>query len=204
MDYEIPVAVDDMVVSKQFAALYKNVPDHIAEMSEEELLEKCNPTRVDWQLRMRFWQQVYKVQNPKIDYNKIYNTHIYDSICSQQVFYKKMSTPIKFAFIIRPVEKFHDEVDTMLLVTRAKMWELITNLKVYDKESGKVKMREAELLLKVHDRLVDRKMGAVRQQIDMKKIQMNVSTQLPSDRDIDSSIRELEGKVDFGERQLTE
>ena len=204
MEYEVPMSVDEICVSKHFCALYKNIPDRIAEMSEEELIEKANPTRIDWQLRMRFWQLMYRVQNHESDYSKIYNTHIYDAICSQNVFYKKISTPHKFAFIVRPVEKFTDELDTMLMVTRAKLWELITRLKVYNKEKDRIDKGNAEMLLKIHDRLVDRKMGAVRQKIEMKKIQLNMSTQLPSDRDIDSSIEELEGKVDFGDKQLSD
>ena len=178
---------------------YREIPGTERLLSEHEIVACIKPTRVEWKLRIRLWDLVHKALDQTNDYDKIYTVDIVEGICGTELFYRKLSSKQYFAsFLFSPIEKFTDEVDTMLSITRDKMWELINKLQPVKKD-GTVDKTQAGMLIKIHQQLVDRKMGAVRQLVEMKKIQLNVNTDLPLDdiEVLDDKIRELRPKVDI-------
>jgi hypothetical protein len=181
------------------------------DLSEHEIVACLKPSKVDWKLRIRLWDLVHKALDPSNEYNQIYTVDIVEGICTSNVLYRQLKHKRYFAsFLLSPIEKFTDEVNTMLSITRDKMWQLINNLKPGTKDCT-VDRTHANLLIKVHKELVDRKMGATKQLIEMRKIQLNLNTDMPIDdiEAIDNKIREMRPQVELieaehGSSQITE
>ena len=186
--------------------LYKDLTGAFVAMSELDLVERVKPSKTDWRLRIRLWDLINKARDKKNDYNLIYNVDIYEEICGSSAFQSKMRTQAFTAFLFRPIEKFTDELEIMLTVTRHKMWDLMNHIKPVT-EKGDVDYRAAKMLMSIHDKLVDRKLGAVRQLIEMKKIQLNVNAgaSLSEDlEDMDSEIMDIRTKtIDKGSGSKT-
>lgn len=184
---------------------YEKIPWEEKKHDENEIVALLKPTKVDWRLRIRLWELVEKALDQTNEYNKIYTVDIVEGICGSDIIYGKLRDKRYFAsFFFSPIEKFTDEVDTMLNITRNKMWQLINNLKPVKKD-GTVDRAHAQLLIKIHKELVDRKMGAAKQMIEMKKIQLNLNQDLPITDDIellDAKIRELKPSVEIKPRKI--
>ena len=178
---------------------YRAIPFEEHKHDEDAIVALLKPTKVDWRIRIRLWDLVEKALDSTNEYNLIYTRDVVEGICGTDILYTKLKHKQYFAsFLFSPIEKFTDEVDTMLTITRGKMWQLINALKPVTKD-GTVDRTQANLLIKVHQQLVDRKMGAVKQLVEMKKIQLNLN-QVPLVDDIeliDKKIMELKPSVEI-------
>lgn len=176
------------------------------DLSDVDVVSLCQPSKVDWRLRIRFWDLVDKVTGDN-DYDMIYAVDVFDGICGASYFRSRFDKDYFPAFFFRPIEKYIDDANTMLTVTSSKMWALINSINPL-KEDGTVNMKEAYLLRTIHNDLVERKMGAVKQLVEMKKVQLNVNAGLTMTDDIemlDATIREMTPNVDISEtKRLTD
>jgi hypothetical protein len=169
----------------------ESLPAQIQQASDYDIIDMYEPTKLDWRLRIRLWELITKVKDNSNPYNIIYNVDICDGICDGKEFKRKMNKDLFIRFIFSPIENFHDELDVMLSVTRDKMWRLLNQLEPVDK-TGKVDIRAANMLLRMHEKLVDRKLGTVRHLVEMKKIQLNLGTNQNDDiEDLDRQIVQL-------------
>lgn len=170
------------------------------DLGDDEIVALCQPSKVDWRLRIRFWDLVDKVTGDN-EYDMIYAVDVFDGICTAYYFRSRFDKKYFPAFFFRPVEKYLDDANTMLTVTSGKMWAMINAINPI-KEDGSVNMKEAYLLRTIHNDLVERKMGAVKQLVEMKKVQLNVNAGLTMSDDIellDATIREMTPNVDISE-----
>lgn len=184
---------------------YMKIKSSDWELSDVDVVSLCQPSKVDWRLRIRFWDLVDKVTGDN-DYDMIYAVDVFDGICGAAYFRSRFDKDYFPAFFFRPIEKYIDDANTMLTVTSSKMWAMINAINPI-KEDGSVNMKEAYLLRTIHNDLVERKMGAVKQLVEMKKVQLNVNAGLTMTDDIemlDATIREMTPNVDISEtKRLT-
>ena len=184
--------------SKMLLRDYKNISAAQFNMSEVDLVEQLRPTKLDWRLRIRFWDLIAKVLDKTNRYNLIYNIDICEGITDSKHFQKKIKSEIFLNFLFRPIEKFTDELEIMLTVTRHKMWVLMNALQPVT-EKGDVDYKAASMLMNIHDKLVDRKMGTAKQLIEMRKISMNVKHGYGFSDDLehlDHQIQNLRGELE--------
>ena len=197
-DYQAPLSLTNLLKSEKMAKAYEDMPAYILEMDEDALLQFTNPNQYDWRLRVRFWQ-LYRHSISTGTNEKIQLKEICQGICSDTIMKQKTGQLKKMAFILRPIIDFADEMETMLSVTYSKVWEIV-NMNIKDKK-GNIDLTKAKLMLQVHDRLVDRKFGSVKQLIEMKKLQVNVGkADLTS---IDAELQRIEdtlGSTSFNDK----
>ena len=170
------------------------------DISDVDIVTLCNPSKVDWRLRIRFWELVDKVtsDNP---YNMIYAVDVFEGICGAAYFRSRFDKKYFASFFFRPIEKYIDDANTMLAITSNKMWDLINRINPF-KEDGSVNLQEAYFLRSIHNDLVNRREGAVKHLVELKKIQLNINSGLTMSDDIellDATIREMTPNVDICE-----
>lgn len=178
---------------------YIDIPGMDWDLSETDLCHLLKPSPMDWRLRIRLWDLVAKAIDESNDYNMIYTVDITERICKPQFFRRKFERRYFASFLFRPIEKYTDEVETMLTVTRSKMWDIINNINPID-SNGNLSFKHANMLLKIHNQLVDRKFGAIKQLVEMKKIQLNINANSTVSDDIellDQQIKELRPNVEL-------
>lgn len=191
--------LEEMFNSKLLMKTYNNIPEHVNLMSDIDLVNQLQPTRIDWRLRIRTWDLIHKAYDTSNEYDIICNVDINDRICNKRTFNEKIRKELFVAFMFRPIESYSDELDTMLAVTQTKMWQLVTNLNVLNSD-GSVNYKASDVLMKLHDKLLDRKLGTVRHLIEMKKIQMNINTGASFNEDleaIDAQIAKMEETIEI-------
>lgn len=181
---------------------YRNIPWQDWELSDIDLCHLLDPSQIDWRLRIRFWDLVEKVlgNNP---YDMIYTIDICEGITDPRYFRQRFKKRYFASFLFRPIENYTDEVGTMLAVTRGKLWSIINAINPI-KEDKTINFPQANLLMRIHSQLVDRKMGAVKQLVEMKKVQLNIKANSAVTDDIellDAQIRELKPRVELIPKQ---
>lgn len=184
---------------------YQSIEVEQWDLSDIDLTNIVQPSRVDWRLRIRFWDLVDKATDTNNPYDKIYAVDVSENICGVKYFRSRFKKDCYAAFFFRPIEKYLDEAETMLAVTRSKMWQLVNSINPVSKD-GEINEQQARMLMKIHDNLVDRKMGAVKQLVEMRKIKLNLNAGLTLSDDIeilDDQIRELRPAIDISEKQRT-
>ena len=181
---------------------YRNIPWQDWDLSDTDLCHLLNPSQIDWRLRIRFWDLIGKILDNN-DYDMIYTIDICEGITDPRYFRQRFKKRYFASFLFRPIEKYTEEVETMLAVTRGKLWSIINAVNPI-KEDGSLNYLQSNLLLRIHNQLVDRKMGAVKQLVEMKKVQLNINANSAVTDDIellDAQIRELKPSVELIPKQ---
>jgi len=183
--------------------LYKkleNLPERYMNLTDDQMIKQMRPTKIDWRIRIRFWQLIGKALDDSNDYAVIFNVDIFDGIVSKVEWYHKTKRDMFIAWLFRPIGSHVDEMDTMINVTREHLWTVINNIQVVA-DNGKLDMSHANMVMRIHDKLVDRKIETLRHLIEMKKLQKDLNEErgLPDDLEyIDAQINDLEAGIDGG------
>lgn len=174
------------------------IPEGMLMITEAELKEACGPTACDYALRVSFWREFEKMMWRGS--GKIVCAGIYAGICSDVYFYKKfILNDAKLAWMIRPMQTYQKEMESILYRCTERLWELV-EVPLKDKK-GKVDSKMAEVLLKTITQVENRVKGMAVQRQETKSLVHNVSTRSKANQAIDTMeslderIKQLEAEV---------
>lgn len=181
---------------------YYRIPIQDWDLSDTEIVNALKPTKMDWKLRIRFWDLVDKATDKNNGYDMIYAVDVQNDICDAVHLRRRFQKRYFPSFFFRPVEKYLQDANAMLVVSSNKMWDLINGIEPFNKD-GTLNIAAAQLLKGIHNDLVNRKMGAVKQLVEMKKIQLNINGLGTTDdiEMLDAQINEMKPNVDISERE---
>lgn len=175
------------------------LPDEYFMLSEAEMREKVCPTSTDYALRVSFWREFEKTMWK--GNGKIVCASVYGGICSDVYFYKHFITnKLKFAWMIRPMQTYHKEMEAILHRGTERLWDLI-EIPVKNPKTGKYDTRNAEVLLKTIQAVENRVKGMAVQRSENKTVAVHTVTTTKATQDLESMasiearIRQLQKEI---------
>lgn len=171
------------------------IPEHILDIEEKQLKDAVKPTQVDHSLRVSFWREYEKVVWTGA--GKITSISVFAGICSNSYWYNKfLKNPRKVAWLVRPLQAYTREMESILHRGTERLWEL---MEIPIKVQGKFSARNAEILLKTIKQVEDRVKGMAVQRKESKTLRVNLSAKSPQAVEgndaMEARIRQLEAEL---------
>lgn len=186
---------------------YNNIPEHIRDLSEDDLESYFKPKIALYQIKNRIWDEISKKQR---DPNrKITLASIYSGICSDVTLSKYMDNNYILAWFMTPMASY-DAIANAVLAKATKRYEDLISIDIMVTKKKKnsdgdfeyyqtVDPKKADILLKTIQNIEDRVLGtAVQKNInlsgDLDKTDSNIKVDFNIE-EVNKRIKELEGKL---------
>lgn len=184
-------------------------------MNDKQIRRKLDPSWVQDQLRLAFWDEFFITVDNKGRRMRI--EAIYSNVCSKETFYNQIEHPLVLAYIMRPPAGYMLKMRSLLELGLERFREVL-KLPII-KEDGKADTRLIAEIVKIAALVESRVMGAVVQKVQIDGVQKNLNVNVnatataaasePKSQveleteitQIESEIRELKG---LGQLQLPE
>jgi len=134
---------EGVTIPDRLATRYSELPAELQDTSEDELRNKYRYSLVENQLRINLWKAVGESLRTG---KKVKMGEVHEGVCSRNSFYKVINKDHKLAFMMLPVHRYEEKVETLLDVASSRYMDIlsmdINSLKkraVGMDEDGKVK-----------------------------------------------------------------
>lgn len=192
-DESNPASIASMLPNGKFKDVFLQVNEELLFMEAEELRVKIRPSALVNSLRKYFWieyDMALKVSR-KIDLRRMYG-----GLCTTDHFLKMVCKPNNVAWILTPIPSYEISVEEVLDTTFSMIRKAISSAIVLNPD-GTLNLNTANFLLKVFDRMDQRKHGSIVQRLETKSYTITKDISEPkkiigSDSEIDTRILELE------------
>ena len=131
------------------------IPVSVLRMDPLELRRKVKPSPFMEALRTSFWAEYHACTKNARGMNM---ARVYGPIISQFYWNRILENPVLTAFVMTPPADYHNSVRSLLRLSLERMHEIM-NLPLYDKK-GNIDVNIAKLVLKAHEVVMYREMGA--------------------------------------------
>lgn len=191
LDSSDPMSVASLVPKSMRDAM-KLVPPKVWLMKFSFLTMKAQPTDLENQMRLAFWDEYAMAQDQKrpINIASVYR------LSSQMYFQRNiLENPLKLAYILSPPQKYQYKMREMLDIAHKRMREVLT-LPIIDRK-GQPNTKLIGEIVKIAILLENRVMGAVKQQVEVrtKSLNVNVNSDRKDYYDVEAEIRQVEKQL---------
>lgn len=165
-------------------------PRHIA-CSEKEIRKTLEPTQLDEMLRLSFWDE-YTVA---VDAGrKMDMSHIYGRICSKEMFYNVVATPLRLAFMLHPPVEYTYKMRDLLELGHIRMREIL-ELPIKNSKGVPDTKLIAEMV-KIVALVENRVRGSVVNKLQVEQKNLNINVEAPKNYfEINDDIKKLEREI---------
>lgn len=161
-----PVSYFSEGLQRAFLAL----PEELRDLKESELIEKIDPTFVDYGCRRNFWKAVREAERNGEE--KIETKSVFQGVCSAVWFYTRyLKDPYRVAWLFLPLGEFEQSAQIGADVGLTKLLSYVSKNDVNRQNLGQY--------LKVVMFLADRGYGALMQKVHMQSKNVNLDVSVP-------------------------
>jgi hypothetical protein len=188
------------MLSEKLRNMALQLPPDLLSCSIKELRRKVDPSYVDEQLRIAFWDE-YFVTVDSGSY-KLRNEAIYGRVCSRETFYQVVGTPLRFAYMLRPPENYMYQMRALLDIGLVRFKEILEL--PLENPNGTVNTKLIGELIKLVSLVDNRVKGAVTQKIQIDGTQKNLNVNInqavkyeppKSHQEIQAELRQIERDI---------
>lgn len=167
----------------------ESLPPEVTELTSQELELERKPQEVDYLLRKNLWKCVENAKNNNV--SEVPAAHIYHRVCSRQCFEKILRHPTRLAWIMLPPREDKDRMRALLEIGLSQLEKLI---------SQPVTEKNAGLILRTVELLMNRVHGPVIQRIQAQHAHVNLNKPIPPQinpsEDIQKRLSEIKNKLE--------
>lgn len=152
---------------------------HLLDATTKELEQKFEPSMLDRQLRVAFWDEYFLTQDNSLP--KMRMEAIYSHSCSREMFYQIINNEIRYAWILKPPEEYTLKMRALLEIGIERLHEIIKlpieTERIHPKTNQIIKTINTKLIgeiIKAVAILDNRVRGAVPQHLKIQAEQKNL------------------------------
>lgn len=131
------------------------IPPYLLAMSAKEIEKKFEPSMLDRQLRMAFWDEYFITQDNGKERMRI--DAIYAKSCSREMFYQIINSEKRFAWILKPPEDYMLKMRAMLDIGMDRIYEIVK----MPLETTRIDPKTNQVIKTINTRLVSEIIKAV-------------------------------------------
>jgi hypothetical protein len=181
------------LVSPKIKQTILTIPPDWLTCPEDQLERIVNPTEIDRELRITFWEEFQMAQDSA---QPVKLGRVYGKVCTKEYFHMMITgNPKRIAYMIRPPRDYMLQMKSLLALGMRRFEEI---LQLPIKENDKVNTRLIGEVVKIVSLIDNRVRGAVPQrlQIDQRSMNLNMQYEAPkSAGDIESEIKKLQKEI---------
>lgn len=184
------------LVTDRMRELMRQLPPELLGQSEKELRRRLDPTWLQDQLRLAFWDEYFlTIDNNQ---NRMRPGAIFANCCSKETFYTQIENPLFLAFLTKPPAGYMLKMRSLLDMALERMREILT-LDLTN-PNGTVNTKLIAEIVKIAALADNRVKGAVTQkiQIDQTSKNLHVTTNYEppkTHQDLDKELKDIENQI---------
>lgn len=181
------------LLSEKMKSCALKLPPHLLGVTAKELEKKFDPSMLDRQLRMAFWDEYFITQDNSAARMRV--DAIYGRLCSKEMFYQIVNSELRYAWILKPPEDYTLQMRALLEIGLDRLHEIvklpIETERIHPKSNQVIKVINTKIIseiIKAVAILDNRVRGAVPQSLKIQSEQKNLhlhaaapNNQLPYD-----------------------
>lgn len=186
------------MVSDRLRELMRQLPPALLAMDENELRKKLDPSWIQEQMRLAFWDEYFLT----IDNNerKMRVQAIYCQSTTRETFYTQIENPLFLAFLTKPPAGYILKMRALLDMAMERMREVLK----YPLEdvNGKLNVKLVSEIIKIATLADNRVKGAVTQKIEIDATQKNLNVNVNQNyeppkthQDLEKELRQIEKEI---------
>lgn len=199
LDKDNPFGVFSLLKGSMRQAI-ADLPDGMELLSERELRKQMKPTPTDYAIRTAFWRSYEETVSKEKTHMPTFM--VFRGICSENYFYNKfLKDPWKVAWMVKPVQSYLREIESILLKGTERLWEIMEmDIMSVDKMTGRemVDSKRAAVLLEAIKMVENRAKGLAVQRSESFIAQANIVSKPVGEVDtvaLEDRLKELTEKV---------
>lgn len=184
------------VVSDKMTKLLRQLPPDLLAMPEKELRKKLEPSWIQEQLRLAFWDEYFLTMDNDEKFMRMEAVH--SKVCSKEFFYQQIEIPLFLLFMIKPPQGYMLKMRSLLDIGLERFREVL-QLPLH-LTNGNVDTRLIGEIVKIVALVDNRVKGAVTQRIQLDSTQrsmnVNVNYEPPkSATEINDEIKQIQREI---------
>jgi hypothetical protein len=209
-DADNPRCVVNLLTNKLKENALK-LPPHLLARTSKELEKHFEPSMLDRQLRLAFWDEYFLTQDNAQKHMRM--EAVYGRICSREMFYTIVDSEIRYAWLLTPPEQYTYKMRALLDIGLERMLEVLQLPMIVEKINPKTKVPYKVIDSKIVGEIIkavaildNRVRGAVPQHIRIQSEQRNLNVNMHSaivpDREIPQTHQGIESELAKVQKQI--
>lgn len=177
----------------------RNLNPRFFEMSEQQLMECCQPDDTVSMLRLTFWDEWWRSVRTN---TKFKLDNVLRDVCSYRFWHLRTANQKDLAVIITPLPKYEVRARHFYNLGLNQMRTILEAPVI--NEDGKVDKQLAQLQVKITQMMENRVMGAVPQSLNVRQQNLNYNVDGGSQKIAPKTVGEIEGELRQLDSQIKE
>lgn len=209
-DADNPRCVVNLLTNKLKENALK-LPPHLLARTSKELEQKFEPSMLDRQLRLAFWDEYFLTQDNAQKHMRM--EAVYGRICSREMFYTIVDSEIRYAWLLTPPEQYTYKMRALLDIGLERMLEVLQLPMIVEKIHPTTKIPYKVIDSKIVGEIIkavaildNRVRGAVPQHIriqsEQRNLNVNVGSSIVPERAIPQTHQGIQDELAAVQRQI--